>query len=180
MITYVDGRLRAWVSWRLVARPRAGGAGYYAYRTVLGDLRKEDTGHSGSVSPGGSRTEGMRWIDDREPLEVELVIRHLPDPVSEVALLAYVGVRTLAEVDRIDGRAQPFSVPQLESALGVCRRTVYNRFDSLHARVLDALNEPRLDRMVEHLARKAALDTLAALAQNARQSARVGKAASQA
>jgi hypothetical protein len=178
MIPYVDTRLRGWVSWRLVARPRAGSAGYYAYRTILGDLRKEESGRISAVSPGGSRTERLRWIDDREPLEIELVVRHLPEAAIEFALLAYLGVSTLAEIDSIEGPPRPLAIPQLESKLGICRRTVYSRLDTLHARMLDALNEPRLDRLIEHVARKAALDKVAALAQNRPQSARVGKAAS--
>jgi hypothetical protein len=172
VIPYVDSRLRAWVSFRVVSRR------YYAYRTVLGDLRSEETARATGTAPGASRTRALTWPEeDREPLEVELVVRYLPEPMTQIALLAYAGVSTLDELADLQGPPHPMHIPQLEAALGVCRRTVYNRLDSLHARILDALNEPKLDDLVQHIARQAALDTLGALAQNTRHSAKVGKAA---
>lgn len=190
MIPYIDTRMRAWASWRTIVRPKAGQGGYYTYRTVLGDLRAESSGQPSTTRAPGSRTRAItRDVEDREPLEVELVVRYLPDDASRLTLLLYVGVPTLeglAGVKRVDAagrpvcdvieRPRPYTIPQLEAALGVCRATVYNRIQALHGRILDALREPRLDDLVDHISRAAALDTLNALRQNPRHSAKVGSA----
>lgn len=188
MIPYVDTRMRAWASWRMIVTPKAGQGGYYAFRTVLGDLRTESTGQPSTTRAPGSRTRAItRDGEDREPLEVELVVRYLPEDASRLTLLLYIGVpslESLAGVTRVDAkgrplhdtleRPRPFTIPQLESALGVCRATVYNRIQAVHGRILDALLEPRLDALVDRISRAAALDTLNALRQNPRHSAKVG------
>lgn len=174
MIPYVDTRIRAWVSWRTVAKPRTGAAGYYVYRTVLGDLRAEGSVSTGAAAPGSRTRAVTRDHEDREPLECELVVRHLPVAMAELLLLAYAGVRVLAELDTLPGPPRPFVTEQIMAALGICRATVYNRLHGVHIRLLDELIEPRLDGLVQHVMRDAALDTISALRQNTRHSAKVG------
>lgn len=169
MIPYVDNRIRAWASWRLVCR------GYYRYSTVLGDLRTEGSGRGTTSAAPGSRTQAItRDFADREPLECELVVRYLPDPACALLLLAYIGVHRLGEVEHLEGRPRPLTVEQLMGELQVSRATVYNRVHSVHSRILDALNEPRLDDLVAHVHAKSVLDTLGALRQNRPHSAKVG------
>lgn len=169
MIPYVDNRLRAWASWRLVCR------GYYRYSTVLGDLRTEGSGRATTTAAPGSRTRAItRDWEDREPLECELILRHLPGPACTFVLLIYVGVHELCELERLAARPRPLDTEQLMGELSVSRATVYNRLHSVHSRILDALNEPRLDDLVAHVHAKSVLDTVTALRQNRPHSAKVG------
>jgi hypothetical protein len=180
VIAYIETRIRAWVSWRVVIKPRVGQAGYYSFRTLLGDLRAEGSTAAGTAAPG-SRTKAITGArvarlleEDREPLEVELVMRNLPAAMCTLALLSHVGVTNLGDLDVLDRRPEPYEVSQLEAVLMVSRATVYNRIHALHAVMLDQLNEPRLDGLIDHVMRIAALDILRALRQNRPHSAKVG------